>query len=122
MMRSIENNWGCEVRTEKIEYNRKIGFISRGEKPANDKFNRITLNLVSVFDKFIKDRINASGGIDRAEFTDFHPDSDRLLITSGWRYYGLSRKERLLADKVFERSMKAMIEQTDDISFAMIDL
>ncbi|MBP2644485.1 MAG: hypothetical protein H6Q67_2372 [Firmicutes bacterium] len=94
------------MKPEEITYDRKIGFVSQGEKVANDKFNQLAIVLVNGFDNQIKRWINPDGGVERAEFIDYYPDSDKLLITSTWRYYGLSRSERLMADLIFKRNME----------------
>lgn len=93
------------MNIDEIEYDKHRGFISRGDKPANETFHKTVVMLVGGFDRHIKSLINPNGGVDKANFTDFHPDSDELLMTSTWAYYGLSGDEKLKADLLLKTIM-----------------
>ncbi|MBP2644526.1 MAG: hypothetical protein H6Q67_2413 [Firmicutes bacterium] len=78
------------MNIDEIEYDKHRGFISRGDKPANETFHKTVVMLVGGFDRHIKSLINPNGGVDKANFTDFH---------------GLSGDEKLKADLLLKTIM-----------------
>jgi len=108
------------MKIEKIHYTKETGFISRGEKPANYKFSQITMAIVEGFSRLIKEKINPAGGIVSAEFVDYRPDSDELLLSARWSYCGLSQMDEDRANNLFQVLLESMMARADDLNFMTV--